>query len=226
MKSGCFGGIVDFMKRLFIFGAAALLFGCAESADLFNKDLSNAECKKPVWSFGEDGALGSTVDEILWTKDDYENFELELEYKVTPEGNGGIIVYSTNTDNWIPDSIEVQIGDYDYWLEKFGPNGTDGAIFGFQGVKKRFSKPLGEWNTLRMVCRGKSIKVYINGELANDFDMTKFTDSKKNPDGTVPFKWLQNTPRSEVATKGRIGFQGHHGKGDAFYRNLKIKKLD
>lgn len=198
---------------------------CAKEQNLFEKDLSNATCKKPVWSFNEQGELSSTVDEILWTKAEYENFELDLEFKFTKAGNGGVIVYNTEED-WIPTSIEVQIGDYDYWVKRFGARGTCGAIFGFQGVEKDFTKGIDTWNKLKLICKGKSIKVYINGELANDFDMSKFTDKDKNPDGTQPFSWLRAKPRAEVATKGRIGFQGHHGSGDTYYRNLTIKPLD
>lgn len=197
----------------------------AQAADLFKKDLSDASCKKPVWSFNSEGVLSSTVDEILWTANEYENFELNLEFAVTKEGNGGIIVYAKDKDKWIPDSIEIQIGDYKYWEEKFGTLGTSGAIFGFQAPKKDVSKPLGEWNKLKLICEGKSIKLWINDELVNDFDMSKFTDAKKNPDGSEPFKWLQNTPRAQVPTKGFIGFQGHHGKGDTMYRNLDIKPI-
>ncbi len=218
------------MKRLSI-----LLLTCAfalttnafaaESKDLFKKDLSDSTCKKPVWSFDDKGVLMSTVDEILWTQAEYENFVLDLEFAVTKTGNGGVIVYSTNKDNWIPDSIEIQIADNEYWLKQSGPLSTCCAIFGFQAPSRDATKPVGEWNKLQITCKGKSIKVVLNGELINDFDMTKFTDSKKNPDGTVPFKWLQNTPRSEVPTKGFIGFQGHHGNGDAMYRNIKITPI-
>jgi hypothetical protein len=206
---------------------AALLMsaGFAAAKDLFKKDLSDANCKKPVWSFSADGVLGSTEDQILWTNDDYENFEIDLEFRVTEGGNGGVILYSNNTDNWIPDSIEIQIADYDYWLKKFGTMGTCGAVFGFQGPTENASKPLNEWNKLKITAKGKNIKVYINKKLVNDFDMSKYTDAKKTPDGKDIFKWLQATPRAELPTKGKIGFQGRHGTGDTNYRNLKITPL-
>ena len=71
----------------------------------------------------------------------------------------------------------------------------------------------------------KSVKVYINGELANDFDMSKFTDKDKNPDGSQPFASLRAKARAEVPTVGKIGFQGLHGTGNTFYRNIKIKPV-
>lgn len=197
----------------------------ASAADLFKKDLSDSTCKKPVWSFSEDGVLGSTEDQIIWTKDTYENFELDLEFRTTKGGNGGVIVYCNNTDNWIPDSIEIQIADYEYWDKAFGPRGTCGAIFGFKAPSENATKPLGEWNKLKIIAKGKIIKVYINGKLINDFDMSKYADAKKTPEGEEIFKWLQNTPRAELPTKGHIGFQGRHGTGDTNYRNLTIKPV-
>ena len=213
------------MKRMLIMVVALGVCLGAGAKELFKKDLGNAHCKEPVWSFNEKGELSSTKDVILWTNDEYENFELTLEFKVTAEGNGGIIVYSKNNDDWIPESIEIQIADYEYWLKRFGPKGTCGAVFGFQGVDKNYTKPLGECNKLKLVCKGQSIKVYINGELATDFDMSKFTDKDKNPDGSQPFAWLRKRARAEVPTVGNIGFQGLHGKGNTFYRNIKISPL-
>ncbi|MBO5782430.1 MAG: hypothetical protein J6R08_08265, partial [Opitutales bacterium] len=66
------------MKRIAITVVALSLSLGAGAKDLFKKDLSNAHCKEPVWSFNEKGELSSTKDQILWTNDEYENFELTL----------------------------------------------------------------------------------------------------------------------------------------------------
>ena len=147
------------MKRILITVVALGISLGAGAKDLFKKDLSNAHCKESVWSFNEKGELSSTKDQILWTNDEYENFELTLDFKVTKAGNGGIIIYSKNNDNWIPESIEIQIADYDYWLGKFGPKGTCGAVFGFQGVDKNYTKPLNEWNTLKLVGKFRHVEI-------------------------------------------------------------------
>ena len=78
------------MKRILIMAVALGVSLGAGAKDLFKKDLSNAHCKEPVWSFNENGELSSTKDVILWTNDEYENFELSLEFKVTKEGNGSL----------------------------------------------------------------------------------------------------------------------------------------
>ena len=56
---------------------------CSEKTDfkpLFADDLSNADYDKTVWSIN-DGILTATSDQAIWTKDQYENFVLDLEFK-------------------------------------------------------------------------------------------------------------------------------------------------
>ena len=47
---------------------------------LFGKNLENANYNPEVWS-ETDGVLGAVKDESIWTKDEYENFELDLDFK-------------------------------------------------------------------------------------------------------------------------------------------------
>ena len=55
-----------------------------------------------------------------------------------------------------------------------------------------------------------------------DADLSKWTDAKKNPDGTDIPKWLSR-PWADLPTKGKIGFQGMHGKSRPFFRNIRIR---
>jgi hypothetical protein len=77
---------------------------------LFAPDLSDAEFPEGVWTV-EDGILTASEDQVLWTKRDYENFILDLEFKTAPGTNSGVIVYCTDVVEWIPNSVEIQIAD-------------------------------------------------------------------------------------------------------------------
>ncbi|MGB0766347.1 MAG: 3-keto-disaccharide hydrolase, partial [Phycisphaeraceae bacterium] len=77
---------------------------------LFAADLSDASYPAGVWTV-EDGELTASADKAIWTTRDYDDFVLDLEFKVGPNANSGVIVYSTDTANWIPGAIEVQILD-------------------------------------------------------------------------------------------------------------------
>ena len=68
-----------------------------EWTDLFAPDLSNAIKPRPagIWTF-EDGVLTASKDRAIWTKKDYDNFVLDLEFKNAEETNSGVIIYCSN----------------------------------------------------------------------------------------------------------------------------------
>lgn len=57
------------------------------------------------------GVLAAVEDESIWTKTEYENFELDLDFKTDVGTNSGVVVYCTDTKDWIPNSVEIQIAD-------------------------------------------------------------------------------------------------------------------
>lgn len=192
--------------------------------NLFAPDLSNAVKPDGVWSV-ENGELTASKDEAIWSKKDYENFILDLEFKNAPETNSGVIVYCSNTKDWIPNSVEIQIAD-DFakkWAES-PKTWQCGAIFGHLAANKSTVKKPGEWNHYTIRCVGKQIDVVLNGELVTSMDMSKWTSAKTNPDGSEIPSWL-STPFAELPTKGKIGFQGKHAGAPIWFRNIKVKEL-
>ena len=107
------------MKRLFYF--SILLLGIistlsVSAADknkwqpLFGTNLSDASYNPEIWSM-TDGVLAAVQDESIWTKTEYENFELDLDFKTDVGTNSGVVIYCTDTKDWIPNSVEIQIAD-------------------------------------------------------------------------------------------------------------------
>jgi len=99
-----------------------------------------------------------------------------------------------------------------------------GAIFGHLAPTKSVVKKPGEWNRFTINCLGQKITVVLNGERVTEMDMSRWTSAKTNPDGSEIPAWLSR-PFAELATKGRIGFQGKHAGAPIFFRNIKIKEL-
>jgi hypothetical protein len=190
--------------------------------DLFAADLSNAEFPAGVWTVAE-GVLTASEDQALWTGTEYENFVLDLEFMTASGTNSGVIVYCSDTANWIPNSVEVQIADdfAEQWA-KSPATWHCGAIFGHLAPARSAVKPAGEWNHYTITCAGKRITVVLNGEKVTDMDMSLWTSSKTNPDGSEIPAWLSR-PKAELPTRGRIGFQGKHAGAPIFFRNIKIK---
>lgn len=163
---------------------------------LFNgKDLSNWDAvladanvgKDDVWSV-KDGVLHckGRPNGYIRTKDEYENYELHVEWR-WPErgGNNGVLVHTTTPAAlgiW-PKSIEVQLASGsagDFWII-----GTDIEVenkaerrMGRRHLKlvDGAEKPLGEWNTTDITCKGDEVIVKVNGTLVNH--ATKVSQTK------------------------------------------------
>jgi hypothetical protein len=192
---------------------------------LFENDLSNAIYPDSVWSF-ENGEFTATEDQFLWTEKDYDNFIVDLEFKNADGTNSGVVVYCSDFDDWIPNSVEIQIAD-DY-NEKWANSPKSwqcGAIFGRKPATKSVVKKPGEWNRCTITCRDSMIYVLLNGEQVNQIDLSKFTDAQVNPDGSKAPSWLSKAPAT-LPTKGKIGFQGKHAGAPVYFRNIRIMEIE
>jgi len=192
--------------------------------NLFNSDLSNAVYPEGVWTL-KNSILTASEDQAIWTKKDYNNFILDLEFKTEEGTNSGVIVYCSDMEDWIPNSVEIQIADD--FAEKWATMPETwhcGAIFGHLAANKSMVKQPGEWNRYTITCKDNKIYVMLNGKLITEMDMNLWTSSKKNPDGSEIPPWLSK-PLSELPTHGFIGFQGKHAGALIFFRNIKIQEL-
>ncbi len=180
-----------------------------------------------VWQQkGRRGEITANKDSALWTKDEYENFALDFEYKLEPGANSGVLIYGSDTKNWIPNTVEVQLLD-DY-AEKWSKDPAymlNASLYGHCAPTKQTVRRAGEWNRMTVFARGKNIQIICNGEKVLDADLSRWTDAKKNPDGTKIPPWLSR-PWADLPTKGKIGFQGMHGKSRPYFRNIRIRSLD
>lgn len=193
--------------------------------DLFKQDLSNAIYPDNIWTF-EDGILTANKDRMIWTKRDYDNFILDLEFKTGTNANSGVIVYCSNMQKWIPNSVEIQIlDDYGKKWKKVPDTWRCGGIFGHLAPSKQMVKHPGQWNRMTITCKGQMIEVVLNGKEVAAMDMSKWTSSKKNPGGTSIPGWLSK-PLEDLPTKGRIGLQGKHGGAPIWFRNIRIKQSE
>lgn len=194
-------------------------------ADLFAADLSNAIHPEGVWTF-EDGVLTASEDQAIWTKKDYDNFTLDLEFETAEGTNSGVIVHCSDIENWIPNSVEIQIADdhAEQWANQ-PATWHCGAIFGHLAPTKSMVKEPGEWNRMTVTCRDKMITVVLNGEKVTEMDMSQWTSAEKNPDGSDIPSWL-STPFAELPTHGHIGLQGKHAGAPIYFRYLKIREIE
>ena len=221
---------------LFLFTSGSLDLAAQDSAyinpvtsgkgwtSLFNASLSNASFPPGVWTV-TDGVLTAAKDEAIWSAKDYDNFVLDLEFKNADGTNSGVVVHASDTKDWIPHSVEIQIAD-DFSAEwsKAEPNWQCAAIFGHQAATAHIVKKPGQWNHYTITCKGRKIWVVLNGQLVNSCDMSLYTSAKTNPDGTEAPDWLSNS-MATLPLHGKIGLQGQHAGAPIYFRNIRIKEL-
>ena len=139
----------------------------------------------------------------LVTTDTFSNYKLVVEYRFAKEGgNCGVLVHASTPRTlykMFPKSIEVQMMHQnagDFWcigenievpdMEKRRPKKDPSQAFGGGPADARriinltddSEKPLGEWNTMEIECKGDEVKVHVNGTLVNHGSKSTATSGK------------------------------------------------
>jgi hypothetical protein len=151
----------------------------------------------------------------LLTEKEYADFELRFEYRWTkPGGNSGVALRTPPKGDPAYAGMEIQLIDDEGWegVHKFklADFQHTGSVYDVQPAKKRANKPVGEWNAVTVVCRGRKVTVTQNGEelVAADLD-----------DYRAKFDKHPGLKRAA----GHVGFQSYNDRVE--FRNVAIKEL-
>jgi len=178
-------------------------------------------CIKKIQAEGQLGRAGGD----LITIDQFSNFELQLEWKISKGGNSGIKYLISET---LPPagrsgiSFEYQVlDDENHPDAKAGIAGNrlSGAVYDLiPPSKARKLKPAGEFNLVRIIVKGNHIEHWLNGIKVVDFDRSS-QDFKER----LAKSKFKDTKGFGEATRGHILLQDH---GNAvWFRNIKIREL-
>jgi len=149
----------------------------------------------------------------LYTAQEYGNFIMRFEFKLTPGANNGLGIRTPMNVDAAYHGMELQI--LDNTAEKYKDLRDyqfHGSIYGVVPAKRGYLKPVGMWNFQEVIANGKQITVKLNGTTIVDADISKVSDPKvidRHPG-------LNNE-------KGYIAFCGHGDK--LAFRSLRIKIL-
>ena len=167
-----------------------------------------------------DGALtrvGPGRDII--TMEQFENFDLTLEWKVELGGNSGILFRAAEGPERIyMGAPEMQILDDANHADGRSPLTSVGSNYALHPAPRGLARPVGEWNTVRILVNGNHVEHWLNGvrtvqyELGSEDWLARVAASK-----------FREWPEYGQASRGHIGLQ-EHGDRVAF-RNIKIRRL-
>jgi HEAT repeat protein len=142
------------------------------------------------------------------TAKEYDNFKLELEFRVPNGGNSGVFLRTPREGDPAYVGMEIQVlDDYAKEYATLHPWQYTGSVYGVQAPSVRASKKAGEWQDYVIVADGPHVTVTLNHQLIIDADLISHLDLEKAHPGLK-------------RRKGYIGLQNHSTKIE--YRNIRI----
>lgn len=185
-------------------------------------DVSQPGPKDAKWFVNDQGILTGKNSRDTWLMSDaqYADFELSLDFKITSQGNSGVALRAPLKGDPAYDGMELQIVDPRYYGGKGEPEQLCGAIYRGIAPAKQAFKP-NAWNTYHISCIGPHVKVVLNGQIIQDFNLDDQTKPlhRDSPEKSAPP--LKDRPR-----KGHIGFQDLSRDGRVQIRNVTLRDLD
>jgi len=166
------------------------------------------------------GQGGDHANDII-TRDQFQNFELSLEWKTSKSGNSGIFfnaVEDTAIEAIYEIAPEYQIVDEKTWEgDSLSEGQKAAACYDMYFAKEdKILMPVGEWNTSKIVVNNGHVEHWLNGDMVVEYEMwTSEWDSLKSVR-----KW-KDFPLYGTSRQGHIGLQDH-GK-QTWFRNIKIR---
>jgi hypothetical protein len=158
------------------------------------------------------------------TKEQYKDFDLTLDWKISEGGNSGILFHVSEDPqykNVFETGPEMQILDDERHPDAVkGKNGTHraGANYDLIPVSKSTVKPAGEWNTARLIVNHGLVQHWLNGVKVVEYKL-----GSPEWEALVKNSKFASMPAYGRLETGFIALQDHGNK--VWFRNIKIRKL-
>ncbi len=168
-----------------------------------------------------DGILLKDVGtEDIVSKDQFGDFELELQWKLGTGGNSGI--FYRGTEEY--EHIYWSAPEYQLLDDANAPDGRSrltsaGAAYGLYPSAAGIVKPANEWNSTRIIVKGAHVEHWLNGQMLLEYELW-------SPDWEAKVKASKfgEWPNYGRAKRGHIAIQGDHN-GKLELRAMRIREL-
>ena len=158
----------------------------------------------------------------LVTDQEFDNFDLKYEWKISKNGNSGVMIFVQDNIAKYKESYftgpEMQVLDNNGHPDGKIYKHHAGDLYDLIAAPKDFSKPVGDWNSAEIIANHGKLDFYFNGE--HVVNTTMWDDNWRKMVAGSKFKaW----PDFGTFKKGRIDLQDHGD--DVWFKNIKIKRL-
>ena len=239
------------MKRLFLIALTLILMSALRlaAADNSNNTLTDAE-KAAGWkllfngndltgwhNFKRDGVRAgwqvkngalACVDPHnagdIVTADQFDSFELQLDYNISEGGNSGIMfhvtdeggaAWATGPEFQLEDNAKAADPQRCGWLYGLYQPPTDPKT----GKPLDATKPAGEWNHIRLLISPEKCEHEING-----VKYFEYVIGSEDFNNRVAKSKFGKMPKFAKSSTGYLALQGDHG--EVSFRNIKIRAVE
>lgn len=167
---------------------------------------------------GGAGGKGAGGGDDIITVEEYDNFELKLQWRIVAGGNSGLLyrVKEGAVTSWHI-APEVQILDNTKWTTR-DKRQLAGACYDLYAPAKDVTKPVGQWNEVHLIADGPKVEHRLNGEKLCAYEVGG--DEWNKLVAASKFKGMKDFAK---ATKGYICLQDHSDKIE--FRGIKLRPI-
>ena len=155
----------------------------------------------------------------IMTVDQYADFEMAFDWKISFQGNSGVM-FRVTEDQVEPYQTgpEYQVIDDEGYPGDLKDTQLSGSTYDMYAPASQKANPVGEWNTSKLIANGNHIEHWLNGSKVLEYDINS-DDWKKRKKGS---KWNEAASYG-IMPKGYIDLQDH--KSEVWFRNIMIRTL-
>jgi hypothetical protein len=155
----------------------------------------------------------------LITKEQFANFELKLDWRISDSGNSGIFIRGDESAKSIHHTgYEMQVLDNAGHSDAKAPSHRAGAYYDMIVPDHDTSQPVGYWNRVHIIASGPHVEFWLN-----DRKTASFEQGSEMWQALYRNSKFTGRPAYGSLLKGHIGLQDHWDK--VWFRNIRVREL-